>query len=74
MILKLFMFNVNTKYKAEQKPFLICYQVVFYNKETKNYELKDLIFENHLDNLKDGNFIIGENPFEKFLEVLYRSQ
>lgn len=36
----LFKSSDNLKYKMEHIPFLICYDIIHYNKETKDYEMK----------------------------------
>ena len=53
---------------------MIAYDVIYYNKNTDEYELKDLPFDNKLQHLEPGNYIINEQPFEKFLEVIFRAQ
>ena len=63
----------DSKYTAEHIPFLICYQVVVCEKG-KPEKLVDLPFDNKLEHLPNGNFIISQNPFEKFLDVIYKAQ
>lgn len=42
----LFISADNPKYKMEHKPFLICYDIIFYNKATDAYEFKSIPFDN----------------------------
>ncbi|CAL5976270.1 Conserved_hypothetical protein [Hexamita inflata] len=64
----------NTKYKAEQIPFLINYRIAVFNKETNEYEMKEINNDNKLQHLKPGTFIINNSPFETFIEIINQAQ
>jgi hypothetical protein len=46
----LFISSDNPKYKMEHKPFLICYDIIYYNKITDEEEFKQIHFDNKLLN------------------------
>ncbi|CAL6028943.1 Conserved_hypothetical protein [Hexamita inflata] len=64
----------NSKYKAEQIPFLINYRIAVFNKETNEYEMKEINNDNKLQHLKPGTFIINNSPFETFIEIINQAQ
>ncbi|CAL6094654.1 Conserved_hypothetical protein [Hexamita inflata] len=64
----------NSKYKAEQTPFLINYRIAVFNKETNEYEMKEINYDNKLQHLKPGTFIINNSPFEAFIEIINQAQ
>ncbi|CAL5976008.1 Conserved_hypothetical protein [Hexamita inflata] len=64
----------NSKYKAEQIPFLINYRIAVFNKETNEYEMKEINYDNKLQHLKPGTFIINNSPFETFIEIINQAQ
>ncbi|CAL5977910.1 Conserved_hypothetical protein [Hexamita inflata] len=64
----------NSKYKAEQIPFLINYRIAVFNKETNEYDMKEINHDNKLQHLKPGTFIINNSPFETFIEIINQAQ
>ena len=69
----LFKTSDNPKYRNEHIPFLICYDIIKYNKDTDEYEFQIIEQDNNLKHLKPGNYIISENPFEEFYEIILKA-
>lgn len=42
----LFQTAKDPKYRMQHIPFLICYDIIFYNKETDDYEFKNIPYNN----------------------------